>query len=919
MKRLFPAPTAGSIKSERMIFMLAEVSVVSFAVFRILDINAGGSSRLLITILAASPLGMIVIALIYLLRRTLNQAFIMPMALYLMFLAGCFFADDFLYFYPVCTGICGLGALYLDQRRLWNYIIISNIISLILICLKIPVHHSVKTILFTEVLMQWSVSVFVSVFIYLITAFAVDKNNAATKARDSFSALLSSSPNRIILLDSGNLVTYISESFMNLTNLKDPAGAIGRPVFDLLKDTSLEQMIHDSLNQENLNQETREIILDGKQYYFNIITSKLSGETKGRLINIIDVTPLMKAKFEAEAASQSKSAFLATMSHEIRTPLNAIIGLSEIELQKKLPAEARQDLEKIYASGESLLSIINDILDISKIEAGSFALVPVEYDVPSMINDTIHLNIVRIGSKHIMFKLEIDHSIPVKLFGDEVRVRQILNNLLSNAFKYTEEGSVMLSVEWEPRGGDAWIIFTVSDTGRGIRQEDMPRLFGEYAQFDIKANHHIEGTGLGLSITKELVELMGGVISVESEYGKGSVFTARIMQRVVDASPVGEATAKNLQLFRFMESRRSQGLKLMRSYMPYGRVLVVDDVETNLDVAKGLLLPYGLSIDYASSGVDAIDKIRAGGSGFGPRYDLVLMDHMMPVMDGIEAVRIIRGLESDYAKMVPIIALTANALTGNEEMFLSNGFNAYISKPIDIMQLDVALNTWVRSKQSKDVLMQAEMENTARELEESQKPPGILDNIYIEGIDLAIGKERYSNETAYLDIIRSYHLHTPALLGQLRELVRENLSEYVVVIHGLKGSSYGICANSVGKKAEELETAARAGNFEKVKAETNSFIEMAELLLLDLEDLLRKASEAKGAKRRDARPDAGLLEKFLDAARRYKTTQMEDILAELESCDYDSGGELVAWLREQIDNLEYDAIRERLEKEEASA
>jgi signal transduction histidine kinase/CheY-like chemotaxis protein len=687
-----------------------------------------------------------------------------------------------------------------------------------------------------------------------------------------------------------------------------------RPLLDLLKTTELQRMFGDILRKTCPYEGIQEIILNGKQCYFETVTVMIGRNTGGRIVMLVDITPLMKAKLEAEAASHSKSAFLATMSHEIRTPLNAIIGLSEIEIQKKQSLETRQALEKIRTSGANLLSIINDILDISKIEAGGFELVLVEYDVASLINDTVQLNIVRIGSKRIVFKLDLDPSLPVRLYGDELRVKQVLNNLLSNAFKYTDEGSVKFGIAWEKRGDEARLTFTVSDTGKGIRKEDISKLFSEYRQLDSRANRNIEGTGLGLSITRNLVSLMNGTISVESEYGKGSVFTIQLSQKIVDESALGEMTARNLAHLNYRENRQSHGLRLVRNHMPYGKVLVVDDVETNLDVAKGLMLPYGLTIDFALSGPEAIEKVRAAGADtVSFRYDVILMDHMMPGMDGIEAVRIIRNeIDSEYAKNVPIIALTANAIAGNEEMFLSNGFNAYISKPIDIMQLDVALNTWIRDKQSKETLMQAEMDKAA--LDAAQEGPDMLDGVELDGIDISQGKERYNGAQAYLGVLRSYHLHTPALLEKLRGFTREKLSEYTITVHGLKGSSYGICADEIGRMAAELETAARAGDCERVLAANGALIEAVELLLFDLGELLKKTEAAKEKKPKLPRPDPVLLAQLLDVTKRYKANLMEKILGDLEANEYESGGELVTWLREQMDNLEYDAIINRLEK-----
>jgi CheY-like chemotaxis protein len=452
--------------------------------------------------------------------------------------------------------------------------------------------------------------------------------------------------------------------------------------------------------------------------------------------------------------------------------------------------------------------------------------------------------------------------------------------------------------------------FAVSDTGQGIRKEDISKLFSEYSQLDTKANRKIEGTGLGLSITKRLVEMMDGTIAVESEYGAGSTFTVRLRQKIIDERPIGQEVAENLMSFRLIETRRSRSKNLVRTRMPYGRVLVVDDVATNLDVAKGLMLPYGLTIDCVLGGQEAIDKIRKEEV----RYDAVFMDHMMPGMDGIEATRIIRNeIGTEYAQTVPIIALTANALAGTEEMFLRSGFNAFIAKPIDIMRLDVLLNQWVRDKQTEETLWKAEQEQAAKEADaEAEAGGGLLEKAAVEGMDFEAGLKRYETEDIYIKVLQSYVTHSPELLDKLRTLTRETLPDYAVTVHGLKGSSYGVCANETGKAAEELEHAAKAGDYEKVSARNGAFIEKAETLLEDLRKLLESAA-GEEEKRKAAAPDRELLEKLLDASRHFKPAIMEDMVKELESCEYESGGELIPWLREQLDNLEYDAIREKLE------
>jgi len=398
---------------------------------------------------------------------------------------------------------------------------------------------------------------------------------------------------------------------------------------------------------------------------------------------------LIDANIKTEAANQSKSNFLAIMSHEIRTPLNAILGITQIEMQNENISERHMSAyEKIHSSGINLLGIINDILDLTKIETGKMELIPFEYDVPSLINDAIQLNIVRIGSKPIEFKLTVDENLPVKLYGDEIRVKQILNNLLSNAIKYTEKGQIHLSVKHIIINENIMLVFSVSDTGQGMKEEDRKKIFDEYARFNMAANRSIEGTGLGLNIIKRIVEMMEGEISVESEFGKGSTFTVTIKQQSADNSPIGEDMAQQLSNFTFINKKQNKQ-EITKELMPYGSVLVVDDVEINLYVACEILLSYKLEVEMADSGFAAVEKITNG-----KKYDVIFMDHMMPKMDGIETTKKLREL--GYTGF--IVALTANALVGNDRMFENNGFDGFIAKPVDIKQINRILNKFVRDK-----------------------------------------------------------------------------------------------------------------------------------------------------------------------------------------------------------------------------
>jgi signal transduction histidine kinase/CheY-like chemotaxis protein len=402
-----------------------------------------------------------------------------------------------------------------------------------------------------------------------------------------------------------------------------------------------------------------------------------------------------------EHASEAKSAFLASMSHEMRTNLNAIIGLTELELENNagLRKTTEMSLEKVYSAGMSMLEVANDILDISKIESGHLELVPVEYSLPSLISDAVALNTVRIGSKPVKFVLDIKEDLPAVLYGDELRIKQMLNNLLSNAIKYTHSGFITLSVRCEKdetNGQSEWLVCKVTDTGIGIEKKDLKKLFMDYSQIDRKSNRKIEGTGLGLAITKQLADIMGGCVGVESQYGNGSTFSFKVRQGFVSKNTIGSCVVEELKANEYKCERRARNASFIRPYIPYARVLVVDDMPVNLEVVKGMMGAYGITVDCVNSGQGAVDVIKSGTI----KYNAIFMDYMMPGMNGLEATRIIRNeIKTEYARTVPIIALTADAVAGSAEMFLQNGFQGFISKPVSMKELNSVINTFVRDKE----------------------------------------------------------------------------------------------------------------------------------------------------------------------------------------------------------------------------
>lgn len=550
------------------------------------------------------------------------------------------------------------------------------------------------------------------------------------------------------------------------------------------------------------------------------------------MMTIVDVTKIIEQNhlmkrlvLQTEDANRAKTNFVSNMSHEIRTPMNSIVGITEILLRSRHSPKEQEYLLNIQSSGRVLLTIINDVLDCSKMEAGKMQLFDEPYDTCSLFHDLRISMENRIGHSGLELIYDIDQDIPCKLKGDMGRIRQVIINLVNNAIKYTEKGSVRFSVHVRQKNTDkVMLYYEVADTGIGIRKEDQKILFDAFQRVEMDRNRYVEGTGLGLTISQNLVNMMGGVIEVESEYGKGSRFFFTIEQTIIDPTPVS-AVNYNGQKDNVTE-KEAECLFIA----PEAHILLVDDNELNLVVAKELLKPLRMQIDTAENGLQAVKMVR------GSQYDLVLMDHMMPVMDGIEAAKAIRALPEDKYQKLPIIALTANAMVDARKEFLNAGMNGFVAKPIDFARICNQLKLWLPKDLVRDVPKEEAKKLLADDLSDREIQPEDPQM----GFSFEEGVKHCGSKAALMKTIRIFYRTIDSKADKIEQCLKEGLiSDYVVEVHALKSSALLIGAVPLSEAAKELEDYGKQGKTDVLEEKTPDVL----TLYRDLKNILRPYAE----------------------------------------------------------------------------
>ena len=692
----------------------------------------------------------------------------------------------------------------------------------------------------------------------------------------------------IVLDDHERLVSYNRAAANIFTRL--PAHRLGENI-----------RVVEDFREEMLNGDTpQSFSINGHHYesHSKLIMDE-NGRKQGCVMLILDMTDIKayineikRVRHEAEKASIAKSEFLANMSHEIRTPMNAIIGLNDIIMEECGDTEIYAHAKDVQSAAKNLLAIINDILDLSKVEAGKMELVYVDYYIKVLADEVMGMMDMAASQRGLILKYECDETIPCRYNGDDGRIKQILINIINNAIKFTKKGYVRIYITGKPgrNADEEMLIFHVEDTGCGIREKDLGKIFEDFRQVDSKRNRSVEGTGLGLAIVKQLVELMEGAIEVKSTYGKGTTITIMIPQKIVDGRPLSEMPEIPQTEQKITDVFTAPGVK----------VLIVDDNVINRKVARGFLKNYAFDLTEAESGPEAIELVRS------VRYDIIFMDHMMPGMDGIEAAEIIRRDCGENGAAPVMVALTANAMEGMREHFLECGFQDFIAKPLDRKELNQLLLRWVPEKY--------------RQTEGGGEEPEPLDPsaFRIEGINMEAAMQYYSgDEEGFADLLELYRMDGKHKIKLLRELVKSDILRYQIEVHGLKSASANIGAMDVSAMARAQENAAAQGDKEFISEQFPILLAEYETLLENIGQFLEQRGQAGDKKEKLPRlPIRELREQTATALEELKHFRSRECAERVEKMLLhelpEDVGECLLQIREQLKLYEDDNAEELL-------